>query len=184
MRIRSTFAAGLASGGLAAVALAGPASSPAAASAALVDTERQPVISYNTTFVPPGSTARVRGIYPASDRTVVTLHVWGLAPNREYGAHAHKYGCSSTDPIAAGGHFQHVEGGASDPGYANPDNEIWLDFTTDGEGNGAAQAVVDWQFPAERRAQSVIIHDHHTATGPAGSAGTAGPRYGCLTVPF
>lgn len=180
MRARSIFAAAV----LAAVTLAALASPSAAASAALVDTERQSLVSYNTTFVPPGSTARVRAIYTASGQTVVTLHVWGLAPNRQYGAHAHKYACSTTDPTAAGGHFQYVEGGASDPAYANPDNEIWLDFTTDDQGNGAAQAVVDWQFLPERRAHSVIIHDHHTATGPAGAAGTAGPRYGCLTVPF
>jgi Cu-Zn family superoxide dismutase len=180
MSTRSAFA----TVGLATVAFASLTSSPAAASAGLVDTERQPLSSYNTIIVPAGATARVRAVYTASDRTVVTLNVWGLAPNREYGAHAHKYSCSTTDPTAAGGHFQYVEGGASDPAYANPDNEIWLDFTTDGDGNGAAQTVVEWQFPAERRAQSVIIHDHHTATGPDGSAGTAGPRYGCLTVLF
>jgi Cu-Zn family superoxide dismutase len=185
MCTRSTFAAA----GLAAVALACLASAPATASAALVDTERQPLISYNATFVPPGGAARVRGIYTASGGTIVTLHVWGLTPNREYGAHAHRFACDATNPLAAGGHFQHVPDPvqpSTNPAYANPNNEVWLDFTTDGEGNGAAQTVVDWQFPNAdgERAQSVILHDHHTATGPAGNAGTAGPRYGCLTVRF
>jgi len=187
MRTRRTFAAAsLATCGAAAMVLAGPTNAPAAASAALVDTGRHSLISYNPTYVPPGSTGRVRGIYTGSGATVVTLHVWGLVPNREYGAHAHKFGCSATDPMAAGGHYQYLVGGAADPASANPDNEIWLDFTTDSEGDGTAQARVDWQFPnaGGDRAQSVIIHDHHTATGPAGSAGTAGPRYGCLTVAF
>ncbi len=45
-----------------------------------------------------------------------------------------------------------MTGGATDPAFANPDNEIWLDLSTDGDGNGSAQAVVDWQFGADRRA--------------------------------
>lgn len=105
MRTRRTFAAAsLATCGAAAMVLAGPTNAPAAASAALVDTGRHSLISYNPTYVPPGSTGRVRGIYTGSGATVVTLHVWGLVPNREYGAHAHKFGCSATDPMAAGGH--------------------------------------------------------------------------------
>ena len=72
-----------------------------------------------------------------------------------------------------------------DPAYANPDNEIWLDLTTDGDGNATAQAVQRWQFPNAQglSAHSVVLHDHHTATA-SGAAGTAGPRYGCLTVAF
>jgi Cu-Zn family superoxide dismutase len=116
------------------------------------------------------------------------LRVHGLRPNREYGAHAHKLPCGTADPLAAGPHFQYVPDPvqpSTDPAYANPDNEIWLDFTTDAEGDASARAVVEWQFPnaAGERAQSVIVHDHHTAT-PPGTAGTAGPRYGCLSVPF
>jgi superoxide dismutase, Cu-Zn family len=139
--------------------------------------------SYNAAFVPVGSSARVQAVSTASGKTIVTLHVWGLVPNREYGAHAHKLACGS-DPAAASGHFQYVVGGASDPAFANEDNEIWLDFTTDEFGNGSAQTVLDWQFPADRRAQSVVLHDHHTDHGTPGTAGTAGPRYGCLTVGF
>lgn len=187
MSTRDAFAVG----GLAAAAavvVAGLTGSTAAASADLVDTGRQPLISYQATLVPPGATARVRGIYTASGQSVVTLHVWGLASNREYGAHAHRFACGASG-AAAGPHFQYAPDPvqpSTDPAYANPGNEIWLDLTTDDDGNGAAQAVVDWQFPnhAGDRANSVIIHDHHTAAGPAGVAGTAGPRYGCLTVPF
>jgi Cu-Zn family superoxide dismutase len=138
--------------------------------------------TYNTTFVPPGATIRIQTISPDSGQMIVLLHVHGLLPNREYGAHAHKLACGP-NPADAGGHFQNLQGGAADPAFANPENEIWLDFTTNDEGNGSAQTLVRWQF-GDRRAGSVVIHDHHTATGPDGSAGTAGPRYGCLTVPF
>lgn len=186
MSRRRTIAASLTACGLAALGLA-VASVPASASATTVDTGRQPLISYNTTFVPIGATARVREIATASGSTIVTLQVRGLAPNREYGAHAHKFACGTTDPLAVGGHFQYGVDPVQpsiDPAFANPANEIWLDFTTDAEGNAAAQSLVSWQFPAGRRAQSVIVHDHHTASGTPGTAGTAGPRYGCLTVAF
>lgn len=162
----------------------------ASADAQRGDTGRQPLISYNATYVPAGSTARVQRVYTATSggKSVVVLQVRGLVPNREYGAHAHKFACGATDPLAAGGHFQYNPDPvqpSTNPAYANRANEIWLDFTTDGEGNGTAQSVVGWQFPNAdgNRAQSVVIHDHHTATDP-GTAGTAGPRYGCLTVAF
>jgi len=41
-------------------------------------------------------------------KTIVVLHVRGLLPNREYGAHAHKFACGATDRLVAGGHFQYV----------------------------------------------------------------------------
>jgi superoxide dismutase, Cu-Zn family len=183
---RSILTAGLAAGCTAALALPG---SPAVAGASSVDSGRQALTSYNATYVPPGATAKVRAVYNGSGSTVVTLHVWGLAPNRAYGAHAHRFACSPTNPLAAGGHFQYrvdpVQP-STDPAYANPRNEVWLDLTTDADGNGSAQTVVRWQPPnaSGARPASVILHDHHTATGPAGSAGAAGPRYGCLTVAF
>jgi len=70
-----------------------------------------------------------------------------------------------------------------DPAYANPENEIWLDFTTDAEGAASAETTVEWTFPADRRAASVIIHAMPTATAP-GEAGTAGDRAACVTVDF
>src|SRR5689334_15957542 len=81
--------------------------------------------SYNSTFVPSGSSAKVHAVYTASGKTIVTLQVRGLVPNREYGSHVHKFACGA-DPLAAGGHFQYVVGGASDPNFANEENEIWL----------------------------------------------------------
>ena len=70
-----------------------------------------------------------------------------------------------------------------DPAYANPQNEVWLDLTTDGEGAGSATTTVAWGFERAPRAQSVVIHAMPTATG-AGRAGTAGDRAACVTVAF
>jgi Cu-Zn family superoxide dismutase len=141
--------------------------------------------TYDTAQLPPGVLVRVGVTYPANGSTVVTLHVKGAVPNREYGAHAHVAVCGPTG-AAAGGHFQRVPfpagGSPTDPAYANPDNEVWLDVATDADGNGSAQSVVAWQ-PDSRRPMAVVIHAAHTSTEP-GSAGTAGARLGCLTVPF
>ncbi|QQQ76165.1 superoxide dismutase [Saccharothrix sp. 6-C] len=130
--------------------------------------------------VPVGARAEVV-VAPLAGGTVVMLRTSGLLPDRDYGAHAHVNACGpvSTD---AGPHYQHVQGGATDPAFANPRNEIWLDFTTDAHGRGQAWTRVEWQF-GERRAGSVVLHEEHTHTEP-GHAGTAGARLGCLTVPF
>lgn len=179
---------------LALVAAAAGLSSQASAAPAPADrirTEgeliRYPVVDTagQSITLPEGARARVQAVYSAAGSTVVTLHAWGLAPGTEYGAHAHVNPCGSTGS-AAGPHFQHVVDPVSpstDPAYANPTNEIWLDFTTDEAGNGVAQTTVPWQFDETRRAASVIIHEHHTHTGSANS-GVAGARLACLSVDF
>lgn len=164
------------------------AASPSIAGADRVRAEGE-LIRYGTgAHVPPGARATVQAVYNAAGDTVVTLRVRGLAPNHEYGAHAHVNACHATDPMAAGGHFQHVpfpEGATPvDPRWANPQNEIWLDVTTDDEGNGVARTKVPWQFSPERAAGSVMIHAEHTHTGADGPAGTAGARLACITVDF
>jgi Cu-Zn family superoxide dismutase len=159
------------------------AASPALAGADHVRSSG-PIVSY-APAVPQGATARVHAVYNASGDTVVTLHVWGLLPNTEYGAHAHQNPCGLTG-AAAGPHFQRVPDPVQpsvNPEYANPRNEIWLDFTTDADGNASAQSIQRWQFEPDRRAHSVIIHQEHTNPGPQ-APGTAGPRLGCLTVDF
>jgi superoxide dismutase, Cu-Zn family len=156
---------------------------PAQAAAERVRAEG-PLTRYDTALVPEGAAARVQEVRTASGSTVVTLHVRGLLPDHEYGAHAHVGACGSTG-AAAGPHYQDVvapSGHATDPAYANPDNEVWLDVTTDSEGNGSAQALVGWQFRPSG-ANSVILHARHTAT-EEGTAGTAGSRLACLTVAF
>lgn len=135
--------------------------------------------------VPSGATGKVTAVYDAAGRTVIVLHVKGLEPDTEYGAHTHVNPCGVTG-AAAGPHWQRVPDPITpsvNPVYANPGNEIWLDLTTDEDGNGVAQSKQDWQFPPDRRPRSVVLHAEHTAVDP-GKAGTAGARLGCLTVEF
>ncbi len=159
------------------------AASPAVAGADRVRVEGA-LYPYSSA-VPAGATARVQTVANAAGDTIVTLHVRGLKPDTEYGAHAHQNPCG-LEAADAGGHFQlqvDPRQPSTDPAYANPENEIWLDFETDGAGNGVAQAKVAWQFSPDRHAQSVIIHQEHTQTGYyGGTAGSAGPRLACLTV--
>jgi Cu-Zn family superoxide dismutase len=139
---------------------------------------------------PEGATARVQSVATSDGRTIVTLKVSGFASFAQYGAHAHTQPCGdpARNPTGtdAGPHFQNVKDPVTpsvDAKYANPQNEIWLDFATNRAGEGRSKAVVDWQFTPERRAHSVIIHERQTSTEP-GKHGTAGKRVACLDVPF
>ncbi|HVL84308.1 MAG TPA: superoxide dismutase family protein [Pseudonocardia sp.] len=141
-------------------------------------------VTYDEQLVPDGAGATVTS-QEADGVTTVTLEVTGLQPNRDYGAHAHVNPCGA-EGADAGPHFQLEQDPVTpsvDPAYANPENEIWLDFTTDAEGAASAETTVEWTFPADRRAASVIIHAMPTATAP-GEAGTAGDRAACVTVDF
>ena len=113
----------------------------------------------------------------------------GLLPNRGYAAHAHVNACGPTGD-AAGPHFQNqVDPAAApgkpstDPAYANPQNEIWLDLRTDGNGDGESRAEVPFVFTG-RAPASVIIHEAEATATASGQAGSAGPRLACITVPF
>jgi superoxide dismutase, Cu-Zn family len=142
-------------------------------------------ITYNPQLVPAGATAKVTSSTEGNSSTV-TLAVTGLVPNRAYGSHAHQKPCG---PAAAdsGPHFQHVADPVNpsvDPAYANPRNEVWLDFTTDAQGAASITATqAEWAFTDQAAPQSVVIHAMKTATEP-GKAGTAGDRVGCVTVDF
>jgi Cu-Zn family superoxide dismutase len=143
------------------------------------------VVVYDAALVPDGATARVQAVYTGSGKTIVTLHVRGLVPNRAYGSHAHTNACGATG-LAAGPHYQYVVDAVSpstNPAYANPDNEIWLDFHTNAAGNATLQTVVEWQPHDTRRPASVILHIEHTHTGPTDS-GVVGARLACVNVPF
>lgn len=141
-------------------------------------------VTYDQELVKAGSRGAVSA-QSGDGSTSVTLAVRGLEPDREYGAHAHTQPCGETGD-AAGPHFQNVVDPvqpSTDPQYANPENEIWLDLTTDSTGAGSAETTVGWEFPDDRRAHSVVIHAMETATAP-GKAGTAGSRAACITVDF
>ncbi|MCA6094768.1 superoxide dismutase family protein [Streptomyces sp. SCA3-4] len=140
-------------------------------------------VTFDGTAVPAGSRVAVteRTSY---DGTRVELRISGVQANRTFGAHVHTQACGST-PDASGPHYQNVKDPkqpSTDPQYANAQNEVWLDFTTDARGDGGAVSTVQWSFRAGE-ARSVVVHEHATETGP-GHAGMAGARLACVNVPF
>jgi len=144
--------------------------------------------TYNPALAPEGAELAV-DVNSEGTTTVVDLEVAGLLPNRGYAAHAHVNPCGATGD-AAGPHFQNnVDPAAApgkpsvDPAYANPQNEIWLDVRTDGDGDGEATAEVPFAF-GDRAPASVVIHEAEVTATEAGKAGSAGARLACITVPF
>lgn len=146
--------------------------------------ESAPAVTYDEEQVPAGAGVVVSQVETPDGGTTVVLAAHGLQPDREYGAHVHVNGCGPTGD-AAGPHFQNEPDPvtpSTDPEYANPENEVWLDFTTDGIGSGHAVSSVGWQF-GDRPAGSVVIHEEHTSHEP-GEAGAAGTRLACVNVDF
>ena len=146
-----------------------------------------PAVTYDPAAVPAGATAEVL-LIPAADGVTVRLSVTGMTPARPYGAHLHTAPCTAV-PAQAGPHYQHrpdPKAAASppsvDPAYANPRNEVWLDFTADQLGQATATATQPWTFDAAAPPRSLVVHAQRTNTAP-GKAGTAGPRVACLTLP-
>ncbi|WP_250030628.1 superoxide dismutase family protein [Paractinoplanes maris] len=140
-------------------------------------------ITYDPAVVPPGATASV-AIAQTPGKTEVRLETGGLIPRKTYGAHLHTEPCTAL-PDQAGPHYQHDKDPKKpsvDASYANPRNEVWLDFTVDGYGTATVSAVQPWTFPAGQSARSLILHAEQTRTAD-GVAGTAGPRVACLTLP-
>ena len=143
--------------------------------------------TYDPALAPAGATLTVT-LTPSAGATMGKLDVSGFLPNRGYAVHLHAKPCGSTG-AAAGPHFQHhVDPAASpdkpstDPKYANPDNEVWLDVKTDATGAGTSTAEVPFVF-TDRAPASVVVHEAmKTATGP-GEAGKAGDRVACFTLP-
>jgi superoxide dismutase, Cu-Zn family len=141
-------------------------------------------VTYDPALVPVGARVAVSA-KSADGTTTVRLALRGLQTAHRYGAHVHEAPCGATGDSAGPTYQNEVDPTqpSVDPQYANPRNEIWLDFRTDSEGAGSAQATVDWGFTADRRAHSVVVHALPTAT-EAGKAGSAGAEVGCVTVAF
>ncbi|MBB6118382.1 superoxide dismutase family protein [Nocardiopsis algeriensis] len=144
-------------------------------------------VTYDEEAVPVGATADVQ-VRVQDGSTYVQFTGTGLEGNRDFGAHVHTRPCGE-DPEEAGPHYQDEadpaagEGTPStDPAYANPENEVWLDFTTGEDGNAFATATVPWEF-REGEAASVVLHAEHTST-EEGEAGSAGDRLACVSVEF
>ncbi len=94
--------------------------------------------------------------------TTVSLDVTGLRPKTAYVAHLHTGGCGQADP--GGPHFQFEKGGSEE----RP-NEIHLEFTSDADGEGEAEATSKREVPPGE-AGSVVIHledSHHEMTAHA-----------------
>ncbi len=153
---------------------------------------RSAAVTYDRAAVPEFSriqvTQRTHGGRAGNGGTQVGLRVHELQPNRAFGAHVHSEACGAK-PDASGPHYQNRKDPAAahgkpstNPAYANPRNEVWLDLRTDPNGNGRSSADVNWRF-RPGQAKSVVLHAHRTHTGP-GQAGEAGDRLACVNVGF
>jgi len=139
-------------------------------------------ITYDPAVVPPGARARL-AITRTTSGLVVRLTVAGMVPRRPYGAHLHTQPCAAA-PDGAGPHYQNKHDPktpAVDPSYANPANEVWLDFLADANGAGTAVSQENWTFDPQAPPRSLVIHAGTTRTG-MGVAGTAGDRAACLSL--
>ena len=97
----------------------------------------------------PWITGRAQMTRTADGKTIVTVHVEGLAAGTMYASHVHAQACANG---LADGHFRFDPAGA-----AAPPNEIWPGpFTTNdaGVGNGGTVA----EGTAGGNAVSVVIH--------------------------
>lgn len=190
MRVRTTLAAGMA---LAAIPVAtGLTTTASFASdtghrggvvlrAAAEPGETEGSFAYDPALVPDGATVAVKSVSHRG-RTTSVLVVRGLLPERTYGVHLHVNPCGEA-PSAAGPHFQYLVDPvtpSTDPVYANPDNEVWLDLRTDASGAGRSRSVNTWQY-GSARPMSVVLHAEATQT-EAGVAGMAGARVACATL--
>ncbi|MEO3763970.1 superoxide dismutase family protein [Streptomyces sp. B5E4] len=140
-------------------------------------------LTYDPALVPAGAGAEVVEV-ARNGKTRIWLSLTGLLPDRTYGAHVHTRPCGSS-PDEAGPHYQNKPAPvqpSTDPAYANPENEAWLDVTTGPRGSAESSAHQDWRFRAGQ-ARSVVIHEHATMRQP-GEAGVAGAWLACLSVPF
>ena len=143
--------------------------------------------TYDESAVPVDSNVTIES-ESESGRTTVTIEVSGLAPNRDFGVHVHTKPCG-LEPADSGPHYQNdadpaatPESPSTDPAYANPQNEVWLDITTDADGDAQASSTVAWEF-RDDEARSVVLHAQHTKTH-AGEAGMAGDRLACVDEDF
>jgi Cu-Zn family superoxide dismutase len=169
--------------------IASPARDEVSAEGVLAPPDKaQGAFTYDPALAPEGARLSVEA-RESDGSTEVQLEVSGLLPNRGYAAHVHERPCGPTG-AAAGPHYQHeVDPAAtpdkpsSDPAFANPQNEIWLDLRTDASGNSEVRSEVPFVF-SDRAPASVVIHEAEATATEPGKAGTAGARVACLDVPF
>jgi Cu-Zn family superoxide dismutase len=147
--------------------------------------------TYNPALAPSGARLAVV-MTPSDESTGAQLTVSGLLPNRGYAAHANVNACSP-NPAAEGPRYQNridptvnptsISGETStNPDYANPRNEVWLDVHTDAAGSGTSRTTVPFVF-TDRGPGSIVVEDAMdtpTALGQAAKGSVA--RIACVSL--
>ncbi len=146
-------------------------------------------VTYNPALAPVDA-AIAASLMPSGydhSRTVTMVVVSGLLPNRSYAVHAHTNACGATGEDA-GPHYQNridpaarPEAPSTNPEYANPRNEIWLDVRTQADGSSTSHTTVPFTF-TDRTPGSIVVHEAMTTATAPGQAGEAGTRIACLTL--
>lgn len=163
--------------------LAAPTSAPNVTTASATTTKAE---TYNPALAPVGAHLQA-ALTPSGESTTAEFTVSGLLPDRGYAAYADVNACGGF-PDAEVPHYQNridpaatARAPSTNPEYANPSNEIWLDLRTDATGSGTARTTVPFVF-TDRGPGSIVVYEAmQTGTGP-GHAGKAGARIACLTL--
>jgi Cu-Zn family superoxide dismutase len=144
-------------------------------------------VTYNPALVPEGASI-LASIMPAGNsytETRANLSVAGLLPNEAYVLRAHTQACGATAEEAGPPYQDRIDPAATpqanstNPAYANPRNEIWLDVRTDSDGNASSGASVPFTF-TNRAPASIVVYEA-PATAP-GQAAPLGAPIACLNL--
>lgn len=146
--------------------------------------------TYNPALAPAG--ARLTAVMtPSDESTNAELTVSGLLPNRGYAVHANVDACSP-NPAAEGPRYQNrvdptvsptsISGETStNPEYANPRNELWLDVHTDTAGSGTSRTTVPFVF-TDRGPGSIVVDDATASATDSGQVAKGAARIACLSL--
>lgn len=173
---------------------AAPAGPPNLSTLSGVDTFTAPnpgaeAVTYNPALVPEGASI-LASVMPAGggySQTRANLSVAGLLSDRGYAMHAHTQACGATGEEAGPRYQNRIDPAATpqapstNPEYANPRNEIWLDVRTDSDGSGSSGASVPFTF-TDRAPASIVVYDAQTTATAPGQAGQAGAPVACLNL--
>ncbi|MGH3786059.1 MAG: superoxide dismutase [Pseudonocardiaceae bacterium] len=143
-------------------------------------------VTYNPVLAPAGAQLMTT-MTPSGGSTTAELVVSGMQPNRGYAVHAHTNTCGD-DPDSVGPRYQNridpdatPQAPSTDPEYANPRNELWLDMRTNIVGSGTSRTTVPFTF-ADREPGSIVVHEATQTSTALDNAGDAGAPIACLTL--
>jgi Cu-Zn family superoxide dismutase len=146
-------------------------------------------VTYNPALVPEGASI-LASIMPAGHgytETRANLSVAGLLPDKAYVLRAHTQACGATAEEAGPPYQDRIDPAATpqanstNPEYANPRNEIWLDIRTDSDGSASSGASVPFTFTG-RAPASIVVYDAQTTATAPGQAGQLGAPIACLNL--